>query len=275
MNTEDALFRAILLDPDDDTPRLIYADWLEDQGDDSQQARARFIRAQIEADRLAPRRWWYDKTTDPRRAPLDELAGRLWDQHLHEWFGPATHNWPATLCVRGFLHPLVSAGGWAQAVDALDDRRQDSPWPLGPIVSVSLAHAPEEDDPDFEHPDRLSKMPGLASWGELSLTKLNDSEELDRLRILLTSPHLTNLVGFRAVRSWIADEGVAALSEAPAGFRLHRLSLDDCGVGDKGVQRLARDPAFADLRELTLCESAGEEAVVELLGSPNLGNVQT
>src|SRR4051812_46175401 len=35
--------------PDDDNPRLIYSDWLEDQGD---VARAEFIRVQIERTRL-------------------------------------------------------------------------------------------------------------------------------------------------------------------------------------------------------------------------------
>ena len=45
MTTEDALFRAILDNPDDDDVRLIYADWLDDQGDS---ARAEFIRVQIE-----------------------------------------------------------------------------------------------------------------------------------------------------------------------------------------------------------------------------------
>lgn len=38
-----ALYRAILADPDDDTPRLVYADWLQEEGDDD---RAEFIRVQ-------------------------------------------------------------------------------------------------------------------------------------------------------------------------------------------------------------------------------------
>jgi len=42
-------FRDILANPEDDTPRLIYADWLDDQGDE---ARAEFIRLQCELARL-------------------------------------------------------------------------------------------------------------------------------------------------------------------------------------------------------------------------------
>lgn len=47
----DALRRAVLADPDEDTPRLIYADWLDENG---QPDRAGFIRAQIEAVRAGP-----------------------------------------------------------------------------------------------------------------------------------------------------------------------------------------------------------------------------
>jgi uncharacterized protein (TIGR02996 family) len=32
MPTDDALLRAVITDPDDDAPRLIYADWLDVRG---------------------------------------------------------------------------------------------------------------------------------------------------------------------------------------------------------------------------------------------------
>ena len=44
MTDHDALVRAVCEFPDDDTPRLIYADFLEENGDAE---RAAFIRAQI------------------------------------------------------------------------------------------------------------------------------------------------------------------------------------------------------------------------------------
>ena len=43
MTDADALLAAILADPDDDTPRLAYADWLGESGDAD---RAEFIRLQ-------------------------------------------------------------------------------------------------------------------------------------------------------------------------------------------------------------------------------------
>src|SRR5262245_50020718 len=48
---EEALLQTIFDNPDDDAPRLIYADWLEERGDPVNVARAEFIRVQIELER--------------------------------------------------------------------------------------------------------------------------------------------------------------------------------------------------------------------------------
>ena len=45
------LLRAVLGEPDDDLPRLAYADWLEESGTDPE--RAEFIQIQIERNRRA------------------------------------------------------------------------------------------------------------------------------------------------------------------------------------------------------------------------------
>jgi uncharacterized protein (TIGR02996 family) len=43
VSDEEALLRAIWAEPDDDAPRLVYAEWLEENG---QSERAEFIRVQ-------------------------------------------------------------------------------------------------------------------------------------------------------------------------------------------------------------------------------------
>lgn len=48
MTTAADLLRAICAEPQDDALRLVYADWLEENGDAGQQARAEFIRCQIQ-----------------------------------------------------------------------------------------------------------------------------------------------------------------------------------------------------------------------------------
>src|SRR5436309_2903540 len=62
--------------PDDDAPRLIYADWLDEHGDE---ARAEFIRAQIEMEKLAP--------DDIRRRDLVLRQHALESEHKARWAG--------------------------------------------------------------------------------------------------------------------------------------------------------------------------------------------
>jgi uncharacterized protein (TIGR02996 family) len=50
-----ALLRAVLEDPADDLPRLAYADWLDEQGNETGRSRAEFIRAQVELSRIGHR----------------------------------------------------------------------------------------------------------------------------------------------------------------------------------------------------------------------------
>jgi uncharacterized protein (TIGR02996 family) len=63
MTTEQALLQAVCDDPEDDSVRLAYSDWLEETGDAENLARAEFIRTQIE---LAGMPDYYDE--DPEMA---------------------------------------------------------------------------------------------------------------------------------------------------------------------------------------------------------------
>ena len=60
MQLEDAFLQDICGRPDDDAPRLIYADWLEEQGGAADLARAELIRVQCELEGAVedgPPRW--------------------------------------------------------------------------------------------------------------------------------------------------------------------------------------------------------------------------
>src|SRR4051794_3229291 len=76
MTQEDALLRAIRAEPEDDWPRLVYADWLEERGD----PRAEFIRAQCALAGLPP--------ADPRRPGLEARAQELLREHHARWVEP-------------------------------------------------------------------------------------------------------------------------------------------------------------------------------------------
>src|SRR5262245_10921183 len=82
----DALFRAILAHPDEDTPRLAYADWLDENGDTEF---ARFIRTQVE---LAKVPEW------------DSLPLRLWHQDRHMVTGVPFRD--------RFSVPMETPSGW-------------------------------------------------------------------------------------------------------------------------------------------------------------------
>jgi uncharacterized protein (TIGR02996 family) len=73
MNPADDLLRAILLAPEDAERRLVYADWLEEQGDPASLARAELLRLQVEYDRLGE--------GDPQRLPLHGRAQDLLTAH--------------------------------------------------------------------------------------------------------------------------------------------------------------------------------------------------
>src|SRR6185437_8050650 len=74
MSDRAALLTAICAHPDEDTPRLAFADWLGEHGEGK---RAAFIRAQIEHHRL--------RSADTAAATLDELLEREADADRIDW----------------------------------------------------------------------------------------------------------------------------------------------------------------------------------------------
>lgn len=73
MTKEDAFIWTILANPDDETSRLVYADWLEEHGD----ARGEVIRGSCKIAGLPE--------GDPHRRNLVEIIRELREQHRDEW----------------------------------------------------------------------------------------------------------------------------------------------------------------------------------------------
>ncbi len=84
----DAFLDAIFDNPDDDTPRLVYADWLQEHG---QENYAQFIRLQCAAARHP---LWSDEANR-----LWEEIGRVWNRLDEEWWPATRETWevPALL----------------------------------------------------------------------------------------------------------------------------------------------------------------------------------
>jgi uncharacterized protein (TIGR02996 family) len=74
MIDRDAFLRTILDHPEDDLARLVYADWLDEHGE---QARADLIRVQCELEKLTDE--------DPRGVVLCEREAELLTAHAHSW----------------------------------------------------------------------------------------------------------------------------------------------------------------------------------------------
>src|SRR3954454_19585646 len=82
--TRAGFLAAICRSPDDDAPRLVYADWLEEHGDPE---RAEFIRVQCE---LEPMR---DQYEIDRAAELHTREKELLWKHQDGWLGPGMEGW--------------------------------------------------------------------------------------------------------------------------------------------------------------------------------------
>src|SRR5882672_7014009 len=82
MSDEQALLAAIFAHPEEDTPRLVYADWLDEQGGESNAARAEYIRLEIEHARNFPERQWSKEKADAQKR-----ASELFAKHHRDWFG--------------------------------------------------------------------------------------------------------------------------------------------------------------------------------------------
>lgn len=140
---EEAFVDAICAAPEDDMPRLVYADYLEETGESAQLARAEFIRMQCERDRLA--------LTDPRQQGLLDREATLLREHRRAWNGPVHRRLQA-----GPLRGMVRARrgwvmGWAYRRGCIAEvtlrgaevlRHSEALLTLGPLESLHLRIAP-------------------------------------------------------------------------------------------------------------------------------------
>jgi len=160
MTDRDALLAAIHADPDDDTARLVYADWLQENG---QPDRADFIRSQIEAARADP--------FGPRVRKAEERATRLLETHRQSWtrhIHPSV-EWPRF--ERGFVAQLsVEPVGFVPRADVLLD--------LEPVQGIKLfRYSGSEERVSLES---FFDLPRLRQLRQFELSPMLISDELYR-----------------------------------------------------------------------------------------------
>src|SRR5688500_4147160 len=86
MSDKDALLAAIRDNPDDDTPRLAFADWLDEQGGASNEAWAEYIRLEIQHERDFPEVAWTKAKADAAK-PAEALFRKYADEWFPAFFG--------------------------------------------------------------------------------------------------------------------------------------------------------------------------------------------
>jgi uncharacterized protein (TIGR02996 family) len=303
MSDEAGLLRAIWDQPQDDTPRLVYADLLDERGGEEDRARAELIRVQCELTRLAG--------DDPRFDQLEAREGELLTGWENGWWKGMPSGARKGIFSRGF--PVPSLGRFS--IDGLVRQREARlraaplwryhygvygrdlksllPWPcldrlelfaLRPPVPRQWA-AQLAECGNLRNVSELSlidvKVPAaemrmlLDAWAGRRLMDFRMNLNLDSLGILVNHPTAAGLRHLIVEESPLGPEAAAILSASKQLGALTHLALDNLRLGDTGVEDLLRWRQLGKLRQLYLdgnrLTNAGAEA---LAGCPALANLR-
>lgn len=265
----DALLRAIVRYPDDNTPRFVYADWLQENGRSEE---GEFLRIQC---RLA--------TAEPGDPEYAELIER--EEELRLWLG--THvpgprptfpgglsveggSWWWSYTARGFPRFLEFDGyqkPGARAMRALASglERAFAVLPTRWLVVRGVTAAQLA---------ALLKQSVLAKVAQLTVQLSDFGAALDEAaRLLAKCRHLRNLSGL-SVGFAFGDAGCEALAAGPWG-NLEWFSPMCHEITPAGVRALAGADWFRDLRSLTLDEDLSDPAFEALARSAPFPRLHT
>ncbi|MBY0457214.1 MAG: TIGR02996 domain-containing protein [Gemmataceae bacterium] len=240
MTDGDALFRAICEQPWEDTPRLVYADWLDENGDPD---RAEFIRVQVELARLPPAEQWGHPLA--RRAAELRLRGDPGKGEIKPGRGKRVKRWSKELPVReGVEWGVGYARGFRNSVTFAD-------------VHAVLSH---EDAVMAAAPIDTVVVKGLRPF---------------MVEVLLTRPWVRRLAGL-VLWGEVGTSGMEALARSDALGRLEVLNLSVARPTDAGVRTLAASTGLPNLRALVLEINTGGlnvDGLAALVGTPALANL--
>ncbi|MBX9580191.1 MAG: TIGR02996 domain-containing protein [Gemmataceae bacterium] len=252
MSVLDALYQAILADPADDTPRLVYADALEDAG---QPDRAGFVRGQVELARSAE--WdpaWVRATFHDR--PL--ISGSAWTLALSDL--PAGVAWAQEAFRRGFPAAVRATNVPAFTAHA------DDLFGKYPIDSVELVGLRQED---------IAVLDRCRWLGRVGRLVLPNGAGRALARRLLGLPGFGAVTDLRVGHVLSTESTAEVVLRSPVFPRLAALGYRDERTGRAMADGLGRLTRPARLRTLDL---SGNRLTVEplapLLASPALAGVE-
>jgi uncharacterized protein (TIGR02996 family) len=226
MTHDEAFLQTIIENPDDDAPRLVYADWLEERGD----PRGEFIRVQCALARMGG--------GDSRCPELQYQEQQLLGAHRAEWLGPLPQG--------AILYEPIFRRGFLEEV-SLGPRTflelGEQLFRLHPLRRLSFLGPDEE-----HHFAALAASPLLARLTALCIRGINDRGA----EVLAASPHLTRLTALDLSQGRLGPGGARALASSPALKQLNSLSLYANVIGPQGAEALATSPYLARLTCLDL-----------------------
>jgi uncharacterized protein (TIGR02996 family) len=262
MNDHDALLAAVRASPDEDLPRLAFADWYDEHG---QAARAEFIRAQVEADRL--------DEIDSVRIALEDRADALLAEHRAAWLGPAGDHTSRWVFRRGFVESAaVEVDRFADCADAIFRT-----WPVRHLRFQSDDGSYVRDD-DVRH---LTRSPWLARLTGLTLFVDADSLSADAAAALARCPYLAELrdldLNAHEPGAGLGARGVRRLANSRYLHRLTALRLRWQCITDDGARALADSPLLPHLRLLDLgaIHELTDAGLLALLTSPGARSLKS
>jgi uncharacterized protein (TIGR02996 family) len=276
MSDERALLAAIWEHPHEDAVRLVYADWLQENG---QPERAEFIRVQIELAKLDA---WDDlpPALVQREQELWKKWRKRWRAHLpkerrncdfHRGFPLFEMSFPTSrnllaLTVADLGHaPLMRYNGVVRGSVLLDALN----WPG---LRFQLALAPSSPLPK----GWVKKVAACDNLRNVSELELHECElKPVELRMLLDAwadRHLSDL--------WMprksGDELMAVVASHPAVAKLRALVVSNGNVTKAGVRSLCSSRHLTQLRALSLQSNPIRDAGVdELLRWRHLGGLRS
>jgi uncharacterized protein (TIGR02996 family) len=225
-DTEVAFLRAIAAMPEEDTPRLVYADYLDELNDASATARAEFIRLQVHRARLSH--------TDPTRESLQQRI----DQILGDWDSAWQKEMP-----KGFKALAGYRRGFAYraAADASAiERASDDPRTLFiEHLELNVDVSPTMLRVVVRHPlpARLSELIVRGEipigWSGAKALAEGEYPQLEQLNLS---------------RQAIGDVGLRYLCNSWGLMRLRELNLSNNDITDDGATALLRSNLFSRVR---------------------------
>jgi uncharacterized protein (TIGR02996 family) len=240
----EALFRAICEEPWEDTPRLVYADWLDENGDP---ARAEFIRVQIELARVPE--------GQSRPPELVAREAELLKKSRGRWLRGMPHGLGVAMPLdfrRGF-----QSGAWIKYAKVFRDRADDV-FGWAPIETLGISKLTVRTMPPVLESRYLARLTTLSlsgSFGDAGCEAVADCPWLLHLRTLhlygstmtdagllamARSRHLGELRGL-AVIAHHTDRGALALADAPGLAQVRSLHLLGTGTLTPAAQARLRE----------------------------------